>query len=225
MVKTPDSGPKLAGNVTFKTFSDQIATEGDKAAEGKVDMSKVEAAVKRVPNVTSFAYDAAKKEITVGYNGFYKDIKDIKIAIDGQSIPCEAVNPARVVVRPIGKPEDPKPALGALKAVAGVVDVAQDNNDFIAYADLSKLSLADLIKSLEGSGVKCQIASHEEIKVRYTTTGSTDALKTDLMKTKWVLRVDVDAADSSVKVLAVKGRVTKDAVKSVMSKHGFPEAK
>jgi copper chaperone CopZ len=188
-------------------------------------MAKVEAAVKRVPNVTSFAYDATKHEITVGYSGYYKDVKDIKIALDGQSVPCEAINPARVVIRPIGKVEKPEGVIGAIKGVPGVVDASTDNNDLIAYADLNTLSLDTLTKAVEGAGVKCQIPSHEEIKVRYSAAGTVDALKSELQRTKWVLRVDIDAADSSVKVLAVRGRVTRDAVKAAMSKCGFPEAK
>jgi hypothetical protein len=212
--------------VVFKTFSELIPTEGEaKPVAGVIDMAKVEAAVKRVPNVSSYAFDPVTREITVGYAGFYKNIKEIKIAIEGQGVSCEPVNPARVVVRPLGKIEKPDGALSALRGVAGVVEVAPDNNDLVAYADLKTLSLEALCAAVEGAGFKCQIASHEEIKVSYSAAGSVEPLKADLLRTKWVLKADVDAGGSCVKVLAVKGRVTKSAVKSVMAKHGFPEAK
>jgi hypothetical protein len=71
------------------------------------------------------------------------------------------------------------------------------------------------------------IVSHEELKVGFGAGGNGNAqnLQDDLSKTKWVLKVDIDSAGNAVKVLAVKGRVTKSLVKSLMSKHGFPEAK
>lgn len=175
--------------------------------------------------VTSFSFDPKTKEITVGYSGLAKDVKDIKIAVDGQSVACEILSPARVVVRPIGALEDATNALNAMKGVAGVTGVNKEFNDLVAYADLGTTSLDALKAAVEGTGIKCQIASHEEVKVKYTAAGNAEALKDDLSKTKWVLKADIDTAKNEVKVVCVKGRVTRTVIGSVMSKHGFPEAK
>jgi copper chaperone CopZ len=224
-VKTPDPAPTFAGTVRIATFSD-IITTGDKKGNGpSIDMGKVEAALKRVDGVSSVSYDQASKEISVGFSGPYAEIKKIKIAVDGQGVAGEVVSPARVVIRPMGQVEDASSAINALKGVSGVVASEKDMNDLIAYADLKTVSLDSLLKAAEATGIKCQIASHEEIKVKYTAAGASEPLKSDLSCTKWVLRVDIDASDSSVKVVAVKGRVTRSVVKSVMAKHGFPEAK
>jgi hypothetical protein len=92
-----------------------------------------------------------------------------------------------------------------------------------AYADLSIVSLEGLEKAVERCGVKCQIVSHEEIKVRYKTAGSMETLKNDLARTKWVLKAEVCPGENCVKVLTVRGRVTHAAIKAVMERCGFPE--
>lgn len=202
----------------------ETGKESDKKDGGSfADMAKVEAAAKRVKGVTSFSFDSSRREIIIGYSGPIREAKDVKIAIDGQSLPNEIVSPAKLVVRPMGRLENPDQALNAVKGVAGVVAAEQEFNDLAVYADLSTISLDALIRAMEGSGVKCQISSHEEIKVKYGASGAIDALRRDLERTKWVLRVQVEG--SQVRVLAVKGRVTRAVVKSVMAKHGFPEAR
>jgi hypothetical protein len=201
-------------------FADMTISTGDKkdSSNPVADMPKIESAVKRVKGVTSFAFDATSREISVGYSGPAPDAKNIKIAIDGQGVAGELLSPARIVIRPIGKIEKPEAALAGVKGVAGIVAAETEYNDLIAYGDLSIVSLDTLEQSV---GVKCQIVSHEEIKIRFNGAGSIDELKKDLEHTKWVLKVDV--ADSTVKVLAAKGRLTRALVKSVMTKHGFPE--
>jgi hypothetical protein len=224
VVKTKEAPPTFSGTVRIAVFTDVAIATGDKkdAPASTVDMAKVESAVKRVKGVTSFAFDAASREISVGYSGPAPDAKNIKIAIDGQALASELLSPAKIVIRPMGKIEKPEAALAAVKGVAGVVASEMEYNDLVAYGDLSTLSLDSLEKAVEGSGAKCQIVSHEEIKIKYSGTGSIDELKKDLEHTKWVLKVDI--ADSTVKVLSAKGRLTRALVKSVMSKHGFPEA-
>jgi copper chaperone CopZ len=229
VIKTREPSPTFSGTVRLQTFADLTIETGKDEKEKKdsgssVDMAKVEGAVKRVKGVSSFSYDATKREIVVGFSGPVSDAKDIKIAIDTQGLTNEILSPAKVVVRPIGKIENPAAALAALKGVPGVVAAESEYNDLVAYADLSTASLDALVKAVEGSGVKCQISSHEEIKVKFGSSGSVEALKNDLGRTKWVLRVDVNAGDSSVKVLSVRGRITRSVVKSIMAKHGFPEA-
>jgi copper chaperone CopZ len=210
--------------VRIAVFSEIIAS-GDKKAAGSVDTGKIEAAVKRISGVSSASYDPNTHEISVGYSGAYADVKKIKIAVDSAGVSCELLSPAKVIVRPTSQISDHTAALTALKGVAGVLATEKESNDLIAYSDLSAVSLENLIKAVEGAGIKCQIASHEEIKVKYTASGKVEELKDDLNQTKWVLKVDVDSAESCVKVLAVKGRVTRAVIKTVMSKHGFPEAK
>lgn len=223
-VKAPEPAPTFSGSVRIATFTDMIASGGDKKAGGsQVDAAKVEAALKRVAGVTSVSIDT--NGISVGFSGPYSDVKKLKIAVETQGVASEVVSPARVVVRPMSQIDDASSVLNALKGVSGVIAAEKEANDLIAYADLSAVSLDSLIKSVEGAGAKCQIASHEEIKVKFSAVGQTEQLKTDLASTKWVLKVDVDSTDSSVKVLAVKGRVTRSVVKSVMAKHGFPETK
>jgi len=188
-------------------------------------MAKIESALKRVAGVSSVSFDQNTKEINVGFSGPYSEMKKVKIAVDGQGVAAEVISPARVVIRPMGQIDDATAAVNALKSVSGVSAVEKDSNDVIAYADLSVTSLEGLLRAVEGTGVKCQVASHEEIKVKFSAAGKSDDLKNDLKETKWVLRVDIESSDSSVRVLAVKGRVTKAVVKTVMAKHGFPEAK
>lgn len=223
--KPPEPAPTFAGTIRIATFSEIIASEGKKAAGPQIDMAKIESALKRVGGVSSVSFDQNTKEINVGFSGPYSEMKKVKIAVDGQGVAAEVISPARVVIRPMGQIDDATAALSALKSVSGVAAVEKENNDLVAYADLSIATLDGLLKAAEGTGIKCQVASHEEIKVKFSTAGKSDDLKNDLKQTKWILRVDIDTSDSSVKVLAVKGRVTKAVVKTVMAKHGFPEAK
>jgi copper chaperone CopZ len=222
--KAPEPAPTFSGSVRIATFTDIIASAGDKKASGtQVDSAKVEAALKRISGVTSVSVDS--NGINVGFSGPYSEIKKLKIAVETQGVSSEILSPARVIVRPMSQIEDASSALNALKGVGGVAAAEKEANDLIAYADLSTVSLDSLIKAVEGTGVKCQIASHEEIKVKFSAAGQTEQLKSDLAATKWVLKVEIVSAESSVKVVAVKGRVTRSVVKSVMAKHGFPEAK
>ncbi len=225
VIKTREPAPTFAGTVRFLAFADLAIVTGDKEKKdggSMVDMAKVESSVKRVKGVTSFSYEVTSREISVGFTGPVSEVKDIKIAIDNQSLSNEVLSPARIVIRPIGKVDKPEGVLGSIKGVSGVVAAEQDFNDWVAYGDLSVLSLEALIKACEGSGAKCQIVSHEEIKVKHTGTGATDALKNELSRTKWVLKVDIVGGE--VRVVTVKGRVTKAQVKATMSKLGFPEA-
>lgn len=228
MIKTREPSPSFSGTVRIASFSDLVIATGDREKKdggSTVDMAKVEAAVKRVKGVTSFAIDAATREIAVGFAGPVSDARNIKIAIDGQGLSNEILSPAKIVIRPIGKIENPANAVAAIKGVAGVVGAEQEFNDLVAYADLSTTSLDSLEKAVEGSGVKCQISSHEEIKVKYSACGKAEELKSDLARTKWVLKTEIGAGETCVKVLSVKGRITRALVKSIMEKYGFPEAK
>lgn len=225
-VKPPEPAPTYSGTVRVATFSDAIATEGDKKVGGlQVDVARLEAAVKRLPGVTSFAFDPITRQMSVGYSGVYSETKRIKVAIDSQGVSSEIVSPARVVVRPMAVLDDPSRFLSALKGVPGVLAAEREGNDLIAYADLSTASIHSIRQAVEGTGIRCQIASHEEIRVKFGAAGTPEALTADLERTKWVLRAEVDPAESVVKVLAVKGRVTRALIKSVMSKNGFAEAK
>lgn len=225
MVNAPDPGPRVYGCVVFRLFSETIATEGDAKSAPKLEVPRLEAAVKRVPSVTEFSFDPERREVKIGYSGFAKDIKELKIAIEGQGLSCEAISPARVVVRPLAALEKSDGALSAMKTVSGVVDVAREGNDLIAYSDLAVISLDGLAKALENSGVKCQIPSHEEVKVKYGASGNVESLKAELLKTRWVLRAAVDSDGHSIKVLAVRGRLTRAIVATLMNKYGFRESK
>jgi len=190
-------------------------------------MDRIEAALKRVSGVSSVSYDNGTRSINVGFNGGWNDLKKLEIAVSNAGASAELVSPARVVYRPMVIVEDENKVLTAAKNVSGVQYVAKENNDFYIYADLASTSLDSIRSACEGAGVKGAIVSHEEIKVPFASgaAGNTMALQDDLAKTKWVVRVEIDAASNAVKVLAVKGRVTKALIKLLMIKHGFAEAK
>jgi copper chaperone CopZ len=137
IIKTREPAPSFSGTVRIATFADLVIATGEKEKKDHgplVDMAKVEAAVKRIRGVNSYSVDAAHREITVGFAGPVSDVKNIKIAIDGQALANEVISPARVVIRPIGKIERPEAAATALKGTGGVVAVEAEYNDLVAYA-------------------------------------------------------------------------------------------
>lgn len=188
-------------------------------------MTRVETAVKRLSYVNGAAYDPATGEIKVDYTGTMDDVTEIRNIIDRQGVACEAVNPMRVVVRPIGQVSKPAVVLAAVRKVKGVLAAEKDGSDFIVYSDASTLSLAGLVNAARDVGVKCRIPSHEEFEFTLGRVGSVEALKEDLARTKWVLRADVHASAKTIVFLCVKGRVSRAALRTIAEKHGFFEAK
>jgi copper chaperone CopZ len=227
--EAPAQPATFSGSVRMLTFSDAIVTGENANAKvsSSTEFDKIEAALKRVAGVTSTNYDASTRSINVGYAGPWSDLNKITIAVNNNGVSAELVSPAKIVYRPMSPVEDETKVITAVKGISGVQYVARENNDILVYADLMSVSLDQIKSGCEGAGVKGMFVSHEEVKVNFAAggNGNASALQDDLSKTKWVLKVDIDSAGNAVKVLAVKGRVTKSLVKSLMTKYGFPEAK
>ncbi len=208
-------------------FSDIISTGQDAKSNRGVDIDKVEGALKRIAGVGGISYDPATRSILADYTGPWRDLGKLPITLANNGLFAEIKNPAKVVYRPMVQTEDAAKVIRALKAISGVHFVGNDNNDFQVYVDLELVSLEQIKSACEGVGIRGMIASHEEVRVSFGPggQGNTSALSEDIARTKWVLNVDIDVSTNAVKVLAIKGRVTKALVKSLMAKHGFPEAK
>jgi copper chaperone CopZ len=209
-------------------YSDAIVTgEGSKSAAGlNLDWDKIESTLKRVEGVTSVSLDAASRRINLTFVGPWTGIEKVRNAAQTAGASAELVSPAKVTFRPTVQVDDDAKITAALKGVSGVHHVAKDFNDYVLYADLATLDLDEISKAVLGVGVKGLIATHEWVRVGLgSTAGNSSQLLDELAKTKWVLRAEIDAATSSVKVLAVKGRVTRALVKSVLAKCGYTESK
>lgn len=225
--ETPAQPATFAGSVRILAYSDAIVTGDGKAkASNLIDFDKIQAALKRVNGVTSASYDASSRMIDVGYSGIWTDINKLEMAVNNNGVAAELVSPAKVTFRSMVVIEDDAKVIAALKGVSGVQYVSRDNSDLYVYCDLSTTTLDSIRSACEGSGIRGMFASHEEVKVNFSAgNGNGPALQEDLSRTKWVLRVDIDSAANVVKVLAVKGRVTKALIKSLLNRHGFAEAK
>lgn len=202
-------------------FSDAIVTgEGAKNAPAlSLDWEKVEATLKRVDGVSAATLDAPARRIHVTYAGPFSGLDKVKNAVQN----AELIDPAKVIFRPMASVDDDAKVTAALKGIAGVRQVVKEYNDFILYADLSTLNLDQVTGS---AGVKGMIATHEILKVTLPASGgNATSLLDELSRTKWVLKAEIEAASNTLKVLAVKGRVTRAVVKSVMTQCGFPETK
>jgi copper chaperone CopZ len=224
---TPAPVPTMNGTVVVAFFSDVIATGGEAPvkAASMIDWDKVEAALKRVEGVSSASLDATSRRINVSYTGQYKDIDKIRTAVQNAGVSSELLNPAKMIFRPMGEVDDGDKLASAIKGVAGVTMATREFNDIHFYADLATLDMEKVIQAALGSGVKGQITTHELIKVGLTSGGDAAKLVDELEKTKWVLKAEIDASTNSVKVLSVKGRVTRTLVKQIMTKCGYPEGK
>jgi hypothetical protein len=217
----------FTGEVAIAVFSEVITTgEGAKPAGFSIDWDKVEAALRRVEGVGTATLDSASRRIMVGYAGPYKQIDKLRNAVQNVGVSCELLSPAKIVFRPTVVVDEDAKLVNALKGVAGVTDAMRELNDYHVYANLESVDLDDLSKAAAGVGIKGMIASHEVIKEKLSSTGgNSTSLLEELGKTKWVLKASIDSSTNSVKVLAVKGRVTKAVIKSLMSKCGFAESK
>jgi hypothetical protein len=225
VVKAPEPPPNFSGTVRLVTFSEIIASgEGQAKPKNGIDFDRIDQALKRLSGVSSVSFNDATATIEVGYGGPWSDLAKVKNTVSACGVSAEVVNPARVVYRPTVIVEDESKAVAALKAVAGVHYVCRESNDLVIYCDLAVTLLDSIRSSAEGAGLKGMINSHEEIRVPFTTqSGNLSALLEDLARTKWVLKTDQDG--SNVRVLAVKGRITKALVKSLMTRHGVAESK
>jgi copper chaperone CopZ len=225
----PSQPASFSGTVKIIAYSEVISTgEGNaKPSASAVDFEKVETALKRVSGVSSASYNPSTRSIDVGYNGSWTDLNKLTMAVNNNGISAEMASPARVVLRPMVVIEDENKVLTAVKAVSGVQYVSRENGDIVSYCDLTSVSLDSIKSACESTGVKGMIVSHEELKVGFGSggAGNTSALQDDLAKTKWVIKSEIDSGSNCVKVIAPKGRVTKALVKSLLSKHGFAEAK
>lgn len=220
--------PNFSGRLVLVVFSDAILTgEGSKNSSGiSIDWDKVESSLKRVEGVTSATLDAASRRINVGYVGPFGGIDKVRNAVQTSGVSAELLSPAKVVFRPTVQVEDDSKLVAALKGVAGVHMVLKDLNDYAIYADLSTLDLEEVSKAALSTGVKGIMPTHELHKsVLATANGDAVNLVDELSKTKWVLKAEFDASAKTLKVLAVKGRVTRALIKSLASKCGFAESK
>lgn len=224
--------PTFSGSVVIAVFGDVSGTisTGDKAQAKSsgpvVEWDKVEATLKRVEGVTGATLDTTSRRINVSYAGAFASVDKVRNSIQTSGVSCELISPAKVTFRPMGTVDEDGKLLAALRGIAGVQMVTKDYNDFTLYADLSAVDLDTILQAAQGAGVKGAIASHELFKVALTsTTGNSANLLDELSKTKWILKAEIEASTNSVKVLAVKGRVTRALVKTIMTKCGFPEGK
>jgi copper chaperone CopZ len=224
--KPAEPTPTFSGSVVVAVFSDVITTgEAKASAASSLEWDKVEASLKRVDGVTNAAFDAGSRRINVTYTGPFAGIEKIRNAAQNSGASCELLNPAKLIFRPMGQIEDESKLLSAIRGVSGVTTASKDLNDITFYADLSSLDLDAVTKAALGAGVKGQIVTHEVLKQALPAGGNPASLTDELGKTKWILKAEVDSSTNELKVLAVKGRVTRALVKSIMTKCGYPETK
>jgi hypothetical protein len=222
--KEPVAPATYSGSVKIAVYSEAIFT-GDANPKFAIDFDRVESILKRVPGVGGASRDDSNRSIVVEYAGLWSDLNRLSAALNTNAISSELISPARVVYRPMAAVEDASRAIAAIQAISGVHHVSHENGDFRIYADLTCVGLGPIKAACDGAGVKGMFASHEEVKVSSGAAGQGDpsALREDLLRTKWVLNVQVDGG--SVTVLAVKGRVTRALIKSLMAKHGYSTRK
>jgi copper chaperone CopZ len=191
-----------------------------------VDWTRVEAAIKRVEGVNSATLDSDGRRIQVSYTGIYSNIERIRNAAQTAGLSAELLSPARVVFRPMSAVDDETKLTNSFKALAGATFVTRENSDLHIYADLSTLDLDQVVQAARTAGVKGMISTHEMVRVRYSTGGGDpQTLVDELSRTKWVLKAEIESGTNTVAVLAIKGRVTRALVKSIMSRCGFAESK
>jgi copper chaperone CopZ len=220
----PEQPAAFSGSVRIMAYSDSITTGESAKIASSIDFDKIQAALKRVAGVTDATFDASSRTINVQYGGPWKELNKLSMAVNNNGVSAELLSPARVGFRPMVQIDDEGKVLGAVKGISGVQYVSRENGDIQIYCDLSTTSLDSIRSACESAGVKGMIVTHEEIQVKFSAgQGNGGALVDDVAKTKWVLKAEV--VGDAVKVLAVRGRVTKALIKSLLSKHGFAEAK
>lgn len=226
--KAPEAVPNFSGQLVLVVFSDAIVTgEGSKNSAGlTLDWDKVDASLKRVTGVASTSFDAAARRINVTFVGPFKDIDKVRNAVQTSGVSAEILSPAKIIFRPTVEVESDSKLIASLKGVPGVQIVLKDLNDYTLYADLSTLDLEEVTKAALSAGVKGMTPTHELIKtVLPPKGGNPEALLEELNKTKWILKADLDASTNTLKVLAIKGRVTRALIKSLSTKCGYVESK
>jgi copper chaperone CopZ len=224
----PEPIPNFSGQVVLTVYSDAIVTgEGSKNSPGlQLDWDKVESSLKRVAGVASASLDAASRRINVSFVGPFKDIEKVRNAVQTSGVSAELLSPAKVIFRPTVQVESDSKLVAALKGAPGVQMVLKDLNDYTLYADLSTLDLDEVTKAALSAGVKGMTPTHELIKtVLPPKGGDAAALIDELNKTKWVVKADIEAASNTLRVVAIKGRVTRALIKSLSTKCGFAESK
>ncbi len=110
---------------------------------------------------------------------------------------------------PIASPDKVKQTLSS---VPGVKAVVQDGNAFKCYADM-ETELGAVEAAAAGS-----VTSHEWLSLT-ASGGNEETAGRELGNTKYVLCAEI--GDEQVRVLCVKGRVTRALIKSLLTKAGF----
>jgi len=176
-------------------------------ADREVSIAHHAKTLARVRGVTAVAIDDAAKVATVTYTGDYKGLSEVGSAVNGQGA---VIDPTWFAVRgaPSGLaklPENLARARGVkrVQAVAGGAEF---------WASVPELDLDTIL----GSCPKLSFVNCDLLEIALTPgsdAGKSEEFRKRLLETRGVLRADLSGA--TMRILALKGRVTPDALKKL----------
>jgi hypothetical protein len=180
-------------------------------ADREVSIANHKNTLARVPGVTAVAVDEAAKVATLTYTGDWKGLGEIGAALNSQGTVIDpALFAAHVTAHAPSASLQRLPDL--LGQVRGVRRMLAAGSAVEFWASIPDLDLDGLL----GLGYRFSFITCEVLEFSLAARGGgepIDEFKRVLMDTRGVLRADV--AGSTVRVLALKGKVTTDTLKKL----------
>ncbi len=179
-------------------------------ADREVSIANHQKALARVRGVTAVAIDDAAKIATVTYTGDYRGLGEIGAALNSQGV---VIDPAYFAanVTPLSSSASLQKLPDALRQVRGVKRVQAAGGAVEFWASVPDLDLDALL----GPGYKFSFVNCEllEVALAGKVGEKSEELKRVLLETRGVLRADLTG--STVRILALKGKVTTDTLKKL----------
>lgn len=181
----------------------------------------VEPVLSKIPGVTNVKMDDSGW-ITCAFKGTFKDLDKVEREIQNLGISACLYDPCKFVIRPSEMVKDKTAFINALKGVAGVKAVDEDGGYYHCLADPSQCDPETLLDAAKNAGAKSQLTSHEVFTFKIESKdfkGAVSALEQKLKDARYVLRAT--CGTDSIKVVVVKGKVSKTTVKGMIEKEGL----
>lgn len=160
--------------------------------------------------------------ITCIFKGAIRDLDKVEREVQNLGISACLYDPCKFVIRPSEMVTNKAAFIKALESVPGVKAVDEDGGYYHCLADPSQCDPEALVDAAKNAGVKSQLTSHEVFIFKIESKdfkGGTSVLEQKLKETRYVLRAT--CGTDSIKVVVVKGKVSRAVVKAMIEREGL----
>lgn len=207
----PQGPVELSKEVRFKLFVNSI---NEKTAANLIRS--------RFVGALDIKFFAAERALCVKFEGTYADLGRMEKVISDNLTPVTLVDPMRLIysIAPAGDKADRKTVTMLLESLKGVKKANVNGTSAELFVE-PNIDLPSIEEKAAQGFYRFKINSHELLDFtldRIREGFSFQPLKEELLRISGV--IEAKHQGDSIKVLALKGRVTKQALKPILRKHG-----